>query len=230
MRRGIFPIAKIVLLTLARAVIPRTALAGGRHDSGLNPCAPPNEILSSIEETAWRIWVAATCPVNATSIRSSSGRTGSSSRNYIRRSVARAQGAEFRRADGRHPLHESPLALAINPGLGEVRGAGGAGHQLQQGARRHRPTPPPAPNLVICEEVRENGATEDYIAGTGFWNRTAQAAAAERDDIQFPRPAVEIKADWILSWIGDPHRLRNLPAGSHVETINGNCYAWRACI
>ena len=64
MRRGIFPIAAIVLLTLAGAVIPRTALAGGRHDLGLNPCAPPNEIVSSIEETAWRIWVAATCPVN----------------------------------------------------------------------------------------------------------------------------------------------------------------------
>ena len=87
-------------------------------------------------------------------------------------------------------------------------------------------TPPPnQPNLVICEEVRENGATEDYIAGTGFWNRTAQAlAAADGDDVQFPRPAVEIKADWILlSSIGAS--CNNPPAGVHVETINGNCYA-----
>ena len=35
---------------------------GGRPN--LNPCAVPNEISGSIEETAWQIWVAATCPVN----------------------------------------------------------------------------------------------------------------------------------------------------------------------
>ena len=29
-----------------------------------NPCAVPTEIGDSIEETAWQIWVAATCPVN----------------------------------------------------------------------------------------------------------------------------------------------------------------------
>ena len=33
----------------------------GKH---LNPCAVPNEIGDSIAETAWQIWVAATCPVN----------------------------------------------------------------------------------------------------------------------------------------------------------------------
>ena len=36
-----------------------------------------------------------------------------------------------------------------------------------------RPSKPPKnqPNLVICEEVRLNGAAEDYIAGNNFWNR-----------------------------------------------------------
>src|ERR1700689_2990918 len=29
-----------------------------------SPCAAPNEIVGSYEETAWRIWGAATCPVN----------------------------------------------------------------------------------------------------------------------------------------------------------------------
>jgi hypothetical protein len=32
--------------------------------SRLNACSPPNHVTSSIEETAWRLWVAATCPVN----------------------------------------------------------------------------------------------------------------------------------------------------------------------
>ena len=77
--------------------------------------------------------------------------------------------------------------------------------------------------------MRENGATEDYIAGTGLWNRPGQQlAAASGRNIQFPAPAIEIKADWIqLSSIG--LECDNLPPGFtqsvHVETINGNCFA-----
>jgi hypothetical protein len=99
---------------------------------------------------------------------------------------------------------------------------------------------PPMPNntttnpLVICEEVRENGATEDYIAGTGFWNRANQATAASDDfDIQFSRPAVEIKADWIqlstLGPLGQHLDCSNLPQGFaktiHIETVDGSCFA-----
>jgi hypothetical protein len=29
-----------------------------------NPCAPPTSVTSPPHETAWRLWVAATCPVN----------------------------------------------------------------------------------------------------------------------------------------------------------------------
>src|SRR5882724_10776368 len=39
--------------------------AAAATSSQLNPCAAPNEIGSSFEETAWQIWVAATCPVNS---------------------------------------------------------------------------------------------------------------------------------------------------------------------
>ena len=97
---------------------------------------------------------------------------------------------------------------------------------------------PPPPNtippnnsnpLTICEEVRE-GAAEDYIAGTGFWNRPNQAeAAAESFDIRFPRPAVEIKADWIqVSTIGNhDFNCNNIGQSGliHVETVDGNCFA-----
>jgi hypothetical protein len=31
-----------------------------------NPCAAPNQISSSPSQTAWELWVAATCPVNQT--------------------------------------------------------------------------------------------------------------------------------------------------------------------
>jgi hypothetical protein len=100
-------------------------------------------------------------------------------------------------------------------------------------------TPPPPPNtnnnpLTICEEVREGGAAEDYIAGTGFWNRANQAtAAADRFDVQFPGPAVEIKADWIqlstLGPLGQHLDCSNLPPGFaqtiHIETVDGSCFA-----
>jgi hypothetical protein len=100
---------------------------------------------------------------------------------------------------------------------------------VQQGGNKAQTPPSNQPNLIICEEVRENGATEDYIAGTNLWNRDGQATAAlNRVNIQFPHPAVEIKADWILlSSIGldcdklDPGFTNSI----HVETINGNCYA-----
>src|SRR5262249_35798459 len=37
------------------------AVADDNDRAQLNPCAVPNEIVGSFEETAWRIWVAATC-------------------------------------------------------------------------------------------------------------------------------------------------------------------------
>jgi hypothetical protein len=37
------------------------SVAGTDHGTQANPCAVPNEIVGSVEKTAWRIWVAATC-------------------------------------------------------------------------------------------------------------------------------------------------------------------------
>ncbi|HWP00304.1 MAG TPA: hypothetical protein VNL74_06725 [Methylococcus sp.] len=225
MRRSRFPVAAIVLLTLGGSVAPGTVLAGRQHDSVQNPCAAPNKIVSSIEETAWRIWVAATCPVNDDQYPFVVWE------NWIEQSQLYppdpSQGLKVPNSGGSaggHPLHESPLALARNPALRVIVPAGEVGAP-DTGCNKAQTPPPNQPNLVLCEEVRINGAAEDYIAGTGFWNRTAQALAASvGDSIQFPRPAVEIKADWILlSSIGascdDPS------AGVHVEKINGNCYA-----
>jgi hypothetical protein len=194
----------------------------------LNPCAAPNEIGDSIEETAWQLWVAATCPVNSDQYPFVVWE------NWIEQSqlypADPSQGLKVPNAGattGGHILHESPLALAIDPTLGKrVEGLLGA---PDTNCNKAGTPPPDQPNLVICEEVRENGAFEDYVAGTNLWNRSGQAtAAANGDNIQFPRPAMEIKADWIqLSSIG--FDCNNLPPGFtdsiHVETINGNCFA-----
>jgi hypothetical protein len=65
MSRIAVAIAAAVSLTIAilGSAAPR-AYAAGANGSQQNPCAAPNEISSSIEETAWQTWVAATCPVN----------------------------------------------------------------------------------------------------------------------------------------------------------------------
>jgi hypothetical protein len=54
-------ILTMMVLSLAFAVFG-TGIRGA--SAQLNPCVAPNEIGDSIEETAWQLWVAATCPVN----------------------------------------------------------------------------------------------------------------------------------------------------------------------
>lgn len=213
-------------VSVAKAETDADAAAG----APLNPCAPPNKVVGSAEETAWRLWVAATCPVNNTKYPFVVWE------NWIEQAqmypAKPANGLEVPNAQAAaggtlHRLHESPLAVVKNRKLLTlIKGLlGGADQNCNKAA-----TPPSSqPNLVICEEVRLNGATEDYVAGTDLWNRAGQATAAKANrDIQFSRPSIEVKADWIaLSSIG--LKCNALPTGFtskiHVETINGNCYA-----
>ncbi|MCI0737216.1 MAG: hypothetical protein L0Y50_13260 [Beijerinckiaceae bacterium] len=198
----------------------------------LNPCAAPNQIFlnSDISEVAWQLWVAATCPVNQNQypfvvwenwIEQAQMYPGDPANGLV---VPNAQAASTNLP---HLLHHSPLTLAKNPSLATVV-PGLLGGADQNCNKAHTP-PARQPNLIICEEVRLNGAAEDYVAGTNLWNRPGQAdAAASHANIQFPRPSVEIKADWILlSSIG--LRCNSLPPGFtrsvHVETIHGNCFA-----
>jgi hypothetical protein len=226
------PMKRVSILTMMVLSLALAVFGTGLREASAqqNPCAAPNEIGDSIEETAWQLWVAATCPVNNNQYPFVVWE------NWIEQSqlypADPGNGLKVPNAGATTPghiVHESPLALAIDQTLRtKVMGQLGA-PDINCNKAGTPPTNPPQPNLVICEEVRENGATEDYIAGTNLWNRGGQATAAlNRVNIQFPRPAVEIKADWILlSSIGLD--CANLPPGFtdsiHVETINGNCYA-----
>ena len=227
-------VAQAFLVVIAAFLYgPPCAIAGGGYQAQLNPCAVPNEIGPSIEETAWQIWVAATCPVNNNQYPYVVWE------NWIEQGqlypADPSQGLKVPNsgaATSVHVLHGSPLALFRHPasGLEQLPGAPNTNCNMAN-------APPPPNNttnmpLIICEEVRENGATEDYIAGTGFWNRANQATAASDEfDIQFSRPAVEIKADWIqLSSVAKPKLdCNNLPPGFaqtiHVETVDGSCFA-----
>jgi hypothetical protein len=198
--------------------------------SSLNACSPPNHIYSSIEETAWRIWIAATCPVNQNEYPYVVWEDWIEQSQFYPLNPATVLTVPNSLAQENtvtHTLHASPLTLVKNPGLTAIiPGLLGAPNQ---NCNKSQTPPSGQPNLVLCEEVRENGSTEDYIAGTNLWNRSGQKQAASAGrNIQFPRTSVEIKADWIeLASINiDCNKLPSGFAQSiHVEMINGNCYA-----
>jgi hypothetical protein len=224
----------VLALTLNVPMKPGSLLGGSsaRADGyqPTNPCAAPNQISPNPSQTAWQLWVAATCPVNQSQYPYVVWE------NWIEQNqmypTDPSQGLTVPNSgvvavSTIHLLHGSPLTLAKNPGLTSFLPGllGGADQNCNKAAA----PPVNQPNLVICEEVRLNGATEDYIAGTNLWKRPGQALAAARSaNIQFSPPSIEIKADWIqLSSIGyDCNSLPpSLTQSVHVETINGNCFA-----
>ncbi len=194
------------------------------------PCTPPDRITGSIEETSWRLWVASTCPVNQ------SVYPYVVWENWIEQAqmyplnpanVLQIPASLAPSSSAPHLLHASPLALVRNPGIeATVPGLLGAADQNCNAAQA---PPDNQKKLIICEEVRLNGSTQDYITGTTMWNRNGQKQiAVSQGNIQFPRPSIEVKADWInLSSIGfDCANLpQSLRQSVHVETINGNCFA-----
>jgi hypothetical protein len=204
------------------------------NDNGVyrqsGPCSPPDRILGSLEETAWRLWVASTCPVNQ------SVYPYVVWENWIEQAqmyplnpanVLQIPAALAPSTSASRSLQPSQLAIAKNPGLlTMVPGLLGAANENCNTAQA---PPPSQPKLIICEEVRLNGSTQDYVTGTALWNRNGQKQiAASQGTIQFPRPSLEVKVDWIqLSTIGfDCANLpKSLTQSVHVETINGNCFA-----
>ncbi|HEY1258427.1 MAG TPA: hypothetical protein VGF34_04200 [Stellaceae bacterium] len=201
-----------------------------------NPCAPPSKITGSFSEVAWQLLVAATCPVNNKKYPFVVWE------NWIEQAQMYPanpnRGLEVPNANGpstTHTLHESPFALARNIPSVKIPGLlGGADQNCNKAGK----PPKDQPKLVICEEVRLNGAAEDYVAGNGFWKRAGQTAAAVAGEkIQFPSPAVEYKADWIqTSSLIDlktkqpfSNDCTKLPSSwtnkIHVEMVHGNCFA-----
>lgn len=195
-----------------------------------DPCTPPNGITGSIEETAWRLFVASTCPVNQ------SVYPFVTWEDWIEQAqmyppnpanVLQIPASLASSSSSPHTLHASPLALLKNPGSQAIVPGllGGADQNCNAAAA----PPDNQKGLIICEEVRLNGSQQDYITGATIWNRNGQKQlAAARATIQFPQPSIEIKADWIkLSSIN--FDCANLPPGLtqsvHVEVIDGNCFA-----
>ena len=81
---------------------------------------------------------------------------------------------------------------------------------------------------VICEEARLNPDAQKFVTGNGYQIRSGQEQAAQKGtNIQFPRTAVEIKADWIpASDFAQPGFSCSSPQTAvYTEMIDGTCYA-----
>src|SRR6266446_918175 len=223
-------IASALSLTFAAFTSAMSGASDGDATSKqLNSCAAPNEIGSSFEETAWQIWVAATCPVNSDQYPFVVWENRIEQAQLFPTDPSKGLKVPNSGAPtATHILHNSPLMIALSPDLAVVvPGLFGAPDAK---CNKAKAPPPGQPNLIFCEEVRLNGAAEDYIAGATLWNRTGQAqAAANGEDIGFPRPAVEVKVDWtLLNSLGLdcdhlPDEFTTHPV--HIETIHGNCFA-----
>jgi hypothetical protein len=214
-------------LQSSQAAEPQAATSTGADE---NPCAAPTQITDPYE-TAWRLWVAAHCPVNQNQYPFVVWE------NWIEQDLMYpldpSAGLKVPNANAQqttatlHHLHGSPLALIKGVAPQTVPGLLGGADQNCNNAGN---PPKNQPNLILCEEVRENGAQQDYIAGTKLWDRRQQAKlAAAGANIQFPADAIEVKADWIqMSSIGisDCTKLGpNFKKSLHIETIHGNCFA-----
>jgi hypothetical protein len=176
-----------------------------------NPCAPPTQMAATPEQTAWQLFVAATCPVNNNKYPYVVWENWIEQSNLYSPNLT-ATGAAA------HRLHGSPLAAARrshgNHRVALTAGVGAANQNCNSQTVSGR---------TICEEVRLNPDAQKFITSTGggIQKRANQAKmAANGSAINFTPGSIEIKADWIVL-----PSCTNPPAGVHVEQIGTTCYA-----
>jgi hypothetical protein len=195
-------------------------------------CTLPATIASSNEQTAWQLFVAANCAAKGQLTWETwteqtcwvdPGAPGCPSGGVTQTAATPA----VRRLQG------SRLRNALRRSIGLA-----AESNLPNECSSMTTTGPFAPkNLsakpVFCEEVHVDPSESSFVTqpapGQKLTTVAAQAAYASTNKsvIDFPVPAVEVKADWIpASSLAKPFDCtNNKPAGVYVETINSTCYA-----
>jgi hypothetical protein len=181
-------------------------------------CAFPTAVAATLEETAWRLFVAAICPANKSQV---VWETWIEQGQLYPASGAGARGA-LKLPAAR--LHGSPLARARMARLGAISLDLVPSTQCNV---MNGPPPNVKANSTICEEARLNPAAQKFVSDNGYQVRPAQTKAAQKGtDIEFPESAIEVKVDWIPATDFDtPFDCTNPPTGIHVEMIDGTCYA-----
>jgi hypothetical protein len=207
---------------------------GDAAPPGPDPCTLPTTPAATPEQTAWQILVAASCPT---------GKTASplawetwTEQSCFANPPPAGCGLSAAAAGGamRH-LHGSRLALRRKQVKFAAQVPGGCSPMVtKSGAGPLAPFVPAnlSTNPTFCEEVFVNSSEAMFVRAPATGqsletlkqqNGYVQSGAT----IQFPTTAVEIKADWLPASSLSPGSFdcTTPPAGLHVETIGGNCYA-----
>lgn len=200
-----------------------------RAAEGASPaCSPPTSVASTPEQTAWQLFVAATCPVNTVQYPYVTWQT------WIEQNQLYGAGGAALAAGERPRFHMSPLAALLRAkadAMGKDKKKGKAKDAKGAATVHARAALPDIANQncnsntwsgrTICEEARLNPDAQQYIVANGLATRPGQVKFIEAGNaFKFPAPAVEIKADWIQ--LGS---CNNPPQGVHVENVGGTCYA-----
>lgn len=189
----------------------------------INSCDFPSKPASSLEETAWRLFVAANC----------------TDHGQLTWETWKTQACLDNPEDcpkvGR--LHASVATLLARKKLqgnkGPARTAGCEPMTTSETATgRFKALLPFVPaNLsktpVFCEEVTINPAEYEYGHKNGLLTVEGQMAFLSTGTIAFPSDAIEIKADWVpaASFKDVTFDCSKPSADVYLEEIQGTCYA-----
>jgi hypothetical protein len=179
-----------------------------------NACTMPTQMASTPEQTAWQLFVAATCPVNGDKYPYVTWE------NWIEQNqLYNPQGQNQAFVQGVRPrFHMSPLARIMRERL--AKRSSRAEVLLPQAANESCNSQTWS-GRTICEEARLNSDAQNYVTSNGLTTLNGQVQfISAGKTFQFTPPSIEIKADWIQL-----PSCNNLPANVHVETINNVCYA-----
>ena len=191
----------------------------GAQDAPAAACTPPTSVAATAEQTAWQLFVAATCPVNANTYPYVTWQT------WVEQNQLYGGSSQSLTAGERPRFHMSPLAAMLRAQ------AEAHAHANGKGAAPAKRAAPEIANQncnastwskrTICEEARLNADAQHYITSQGLTTRPGQVAFINADKtFAFPAAAVELKADWIQLT-----SCSKLPQGVHVEKIDNVCYA-----
>lgn len=186
----------------------------------VSACTLPSTPAGSAEETAWQIFVAINCKVVNQQLTWETWTT---------------QACLLNPADCKtHRLHDSKLRAAnakvAAPKLPRRTGGCRPMTTMATATATLQPFVPTnlSGNPQFCEEVTINASEEVYANNNGLLTTTGQVAFLQSGGtINFPRGAVEVKADWVAasSYNGVTFDCHSPNTTIYQEIIDGTCYA-----
>ncbi|HSR96041.1 MAG TPA: hypothetical protein VLM79_03170 [Kofleriaceae bacterium] len=192
---------------------------------------------STNEQTAWQLFVAASCQVNG-KMAWETWTEQTCFENPKSAGCTPVAGAGAGAAHSRHRLHGSRLGaglrgVAAKPAVDATPGPCGSMTTAANAPAQLAPFVPSnvAKDAKFCEEVFVNPAEAAFVnapaPNASLTSLTAQVAYAQSQAISFPTASVEVKADWLpaASVNNAFDCAKNPPAGVYTETIDGVCYA-----